>query len=131
MNDKALTSLDGLGDAQKIAAIALAEGKTREEAAREAGVDRTTVFRWLRKPEFVAAYKSVAQLSMEALLGKAVSSIEAMLGSKNEWVRLGAARMIIDHVIPHVEAANSAIHVNFNMPQPALPTRLEADGGVE
>lgn len=131
----ALAKLDALSETQKIAAIALAEGKTRDEAAQQAGVDRTTVFRWLRKPEFVEAYKSMANIAMQALLGKAVATLEASLRSESEWVRMNAARMIIDNVMPAVAAQNSAVHVEFNMPQPALPRHDEAitdeDGDVE
>lgn len=125
MPTTALVVLDGLTEAQKKAAIALAEGATRDDAAIAAGVDRTTVFRWLRKPEFVDAYKSLSQSSLEALLGKAVNCFENMLQSKNEWIRLNAARTIIERVMPNVEAENSAIHVEFTMPQPAMPPPID------
>lgn len=39
---------------RQIAVIALAEGKTRKEAAGEARVNPDTVYEWLRNPEFTA-----------------------------------------------------------------------------
>lgn len=39
-------------DKARTAAFALAEGKTRVEAAQEAGISEATIYRWLRDPEF-------------------------------------------------------------------------------
>ena len=125
----ALKVLDGLNEKQKLAAAALADGSTRDKAAEIAGVDRTTVFRWLRNPDFVTAYKSLAQSTLESLIGKAVNTLESMLSSDNEWVRMNAAKTIIDRVMPTIEAQNSAIHIEFNMPKPAMPDPIVVENG--
>lgn len=36
------------------AAFALAEGKSKRDTAREVGIDESTLYRWLRDPEFSA-----------------------------------------------------------------------------
>ena len=128
-----LSLLDGLSESQQKAAFAIADGSTREAAAQTAGVTRTTIYRWLREPEFVMAYKSIAQSSLESLLGKAINAMEQALTSSNEWIRLNAARTIIERVMPNVETENSAVHVEFHMPKPAMPPNIaaiEVDGDV-
>ena len=44
------TSDDGLSPTQELALAALLAGKTVTAAAQQAGVDRSTVYRWLRNP---------------------------------------------------------------------------------
>lgn len=39
-------------DSRQKAAISLAEGNTRKQAAKDAGVDDRTIYRWLDVPEF-------------------------------------------------------------------------------
>ena len=52
---------------QQIVAIHLGAGDSKAEAARKAGVSRTTVWRWWQKEGFQAAVKGEVQKQIEAL----------------------------------------------------------------
>ena len=47
--------ISGLSVRQELALRELSRGKGVAEAARAGGVNRATLFRWLREPQFVAA----------------------------------------------------------------------------
>ena len=50
---------------QRFAIQALSEGATNQKAARAAGVDVATVYRWKTQPEFKAALKEAADEVLE------------------------------------------------------------------
>jgi transposase-like protein len=88
------------------AAFALAAGTTSAEAARRAGVDRSTITRWLRDSEFTALIAKAAngseetgvageaQRSLSDLLPKAVDVIERALSGDKTLV--SSARVALD-----------------------------------
>ena len=52
---------------KQIVAIHLGAGDSKTEAARKAGVSRTTVYRWMKDEGFQAAVKREVQRQIEAL----------------------------------------------------------------
>ena len=52
-----------------VAALALAHGRTREQAASEAGTTRKTIYNWLQEPEFAAEVDRLS--SMVGIAAKA------------------------------------------------------------
>ena len=78
----------GLNPKQVVALESLLRGSTATEAARTAGVDRRTLFRWLRSDtEFQAAMnrgrreaREAAMLRLEWLAESAVTALEQALG---------------------------------------------------
>ena len=87
--------------------LCLAGGGSQIEAATEAGVDRTTIQRWLRNPEFVAAVDAEieaalasARKSLRAAAPKAVSALLSIAGNEEapESARVQAAKEILNRV---------------------------------
>ena len=83
--------------------VALAGGRSVEDAARTAGVSRPTVYRRLEEPDF---RKRVAEARSE-MLARAVgnladastaaaSKLRDLLDAESETVRLGACRAILE-----------------------------------
>lgn len=65
------------------AALALAEGKTRAEVATEAGVNESTIYRWLRDPEF----------------GAEVDRLSLMVGIAGRAERLRIAQRVVRQLV--------------------------------
>lgn len=91
---------------KKLAASIIATGGSGSEAARQANVNRSTIGRWLRDPEFqqaVVAYKDQAEevdvsdeanQSLSDLLPQAVGVIERALSGDKTLVQ--SARVALD-----------------------------------
>lgn len=60
--------LEGLTEQQVRALTALARGRTREEAAKEAGVCERTIYYWLQDPLFRSGLEELQQTYFRALL---------------------------------------------------------------
>ena len=58
-NPPAVSALDRLPQRRQEALILIVMGRTTGEAAQKLGIDRTTVYRWTRDPEFCAALREV------------------------------------------------------------------------
>ena len=87
-------------------AVELARGSSVATAAKVVGISETTGYRWARKPEVgkaVAEIRSTvlqeASHRMMNLAGKAVETLEQLLESRCEKVRLSAARTVIDGTV--------------------------------
>ncbi len=87
------------------AVLALLSEKTVTDAAKKAGVDESTLRRWLSEDEaFQADYAAARQAAFEvsihrvqALTAQAVDTLEELLGEKKHPnVRLGAARTVAE-----------------------------------
>lgn len=59
-----------LTDGQQDAILALLTQSTITQAAKAAGVDRGTLYNWLRVPEFAACYRECRRLTFENALTK-------------------------------------------------------------
>lgn len=93
--------------ARRLKAVeALIQEDSLESAAKAAGVNRTTLWRWLQEPEFQAAFRYGCKTLMESGLGKlqgyterAVDTLGRALSADAEpgWgVRVRAATAILD-----------------------------------
>ncbi len=87
------------------AVLALLSEKTVTDAAKKAGVDESTLRRWLSEDEaFQADHAAARQAAFEvsihrvqALTARAVDTLEELLGEKKHPnVRLGAARTVAE-----------------------------------
>jgi hypothetical protein len=103
---------DSLGPAQHRAVIALLEYPTVKEAAGAAGVHKATVYRWLREPQFQAAYREVrreavsrATARLQQISGEAVEALREIVGDRSQQgaSRVGAARCILDYAAKMTE----------------------------
>jgi hypothetical protein len=95
---------------QEQAIAALLSEATVSAAADKAGVGEVTLWRWLKLPDFLAAYrgarrevveKSVAQLQQSSWA--AYTTLLRLLGADSESVSLRAAMGILDHAGRGVE----------------------------
>jgi len=92
-----------LSHKQEKAVAALLSETTVASAAEKAGVAEVTLYRWLKLPDFLAAYrgarrevveKAVAQL--QQLSWAASTILVRLLGSNSDSIRLRAAQTILD-----------------------------------
>jgi hypothetical protein len=90
---------------QETAALALAAGKTAEEAAAECSCCKRTIQRWLaevagfraRVQEIRTELFGLAVGRLSDLSGKAATALGQLLESDTEGIRLQAARSILEH----------------------------------
>jgi hypothetical protein len=82
---------------------ALLTEQTITAAAEQAGVGEATLRRWLKLPEFIAAYREARRESMEKATAQlqasgwaAATTLVRLLGADSESVRLRAAMAILD-----------------------------------
>ncbi len=73
------------------------------EAAREAGIGRATLHRWLRRSDFTTELtrhrQILADTALEAIrthIGAAIATLRALLDCESLAVRRGAARDLLD-----------------------------------
>ena len=92
---------------EKRAHVALLSCLPRKEAASWAGISRTTLWRYERKPEFQAAYwneiEKIAQPlipQIKQLYSKAIKKAGKLLDSKSAKVQLAVIDIIFAHKMP-------------------------------
>jgi len=85
-----------------LAAVALASGKNIAEAAAAAGMTERTVQRWKEDPQFIARVEELRSEIVHDVAGRlaasmtrAAETLEGLLHSSNERVKLSAAMQII------------------------------------
>lgn len=90
---------DQLSPSKWKALEALLVGNTTTEAASIAGVDRSTVHRWLREPVFLASYngrmaetRESTRAKLDRLHGKALETVERALDRDDSRVALALLR---------------------------------------
>ena len=93
----------GRSQAAHAAALALAAGKTVEQAARDAGVSDRTIYRWQKRPRFramVAAARGrlvdAAAGVLSARMSDGAAELARLLRSRDPNVRLRAAVKLIE-----------------------------------
>ena len=80
-------------------AQSLAEGVTMVAAAKRAGVDLTTAYRWARRPEIGLRVVWLSQQQLQVAAGAASRTVEKLSRSaRAESVRLRAAVEVLDRV---------------------------------
>jgi hypothetical protein len=70
-------SKEKLGAKQDAAILALLSSRNVEEAARTAGVNQRTLFRWMKEPAFNAAYRAARR----AAFGQTVARLQYASGA--------------------------------------------------
>lgn len=103
----------GLSTAQGLALAALLVGKPITTAAREAGVSRSTVHRWLNDdPEFLATFNgaraemaAAVEQGLRLLSASAVTTLRVLLTRRrvSDEVKLRAALAVLDRVAAPVQ----------------------------
>jgi hypothetical protein len=101
-----------LGRKQEEAIIALLTQRNIEEAAKSVGISGRTLLRWLRLPEFDAAYRkakrdayrqSIARLQ-QGSSAAATTLVKALIDSNCPWsVKVRAADIIFSHTSKAIE----------------------------
>jgi transposase len=88
-------------------AVALAEGKTETEASRLVGVNRTTIYRWQRDPEFVAELNRLKReiladhrAKLRTLLDSATQIVQRCLEDEDKEIKLKAAMFVLAKFAP-------------------------------
>jgi HEAT repeat protein len=93
-------------DSRLLAIELLAKGASHGEAARGAGVDKRTIQRWLKEPEFRDDIETFRAGMLSSSAGQlcqasndAVQTLQKLLKDESASIKLGAARAILDSVI--------------------------------
>ena len=109
------------GRKQEDAIAALLSQRNVEEAARSVGIGTNTLLRWLKRPEFQAAYRqarreafsqSVARLQQAS--GAAVSTLLKIMVDPNApaSTRVRAADSVLDHGAKAIELEDIEVRVS-------------------
>ena len=87
-------------------AVQIAQGESIAKAAKTVGVSESTGYRWNRKSEVSKAVADIrstvlqtASYRMITITGRAIDTLEELLGSQTEKIRLSAARTILDGTV--------------------------------
>lgn len=90
---------EDLSHGQMTALEALVRGSTATQAAAEAEVDRTTLWRWMKAPTFAAAYNArkremwaSAEMRLLGLHSRAIDAVEGAIQGGNTGVALAVIR---------------------------------------
>ena len=125
---------NGLTELQNRAIVALISTPTRQEAAKQAGVNRSTLYRWSRDPDFHREYLEARNRKFSAAVGRAQymadSSVECLGdiildGNNTASSRVSAIRLNLDFACRGMELENLEFrlasleeHANKNNHQP-------------
>ncbi len=107
-----MSRANGRRDVDTLLVAALSSGATLKEAAAQVGVSLSTVKRRAADPEFVELVDQARADIVKALRtrtvqagGRALDTLERLLGSKSETVQLGAARALLTAAAPRDQAS--------------------------
>ena len=111
----------GLTPKQDAAIVALLSQKTMKAAARSAGVNEVTLWRWLQDSDFQAAYtkarhetvkQAIARLQQNA--SQAVDTLKEVMTNKKalDFARVSAAKAILDYSLKSVELEDLSERIN-------------------
>ena len=83
---------------------------TLEDAARQTGISKNTLYTWMKKEEFNQAVSSARKKLLDKAMNKlmtvsmkAVITLENLLSAESEAVRRAAANDVLDHLIKYRE----------------------------
>ncbi len=102
------------------AIIALLDRPTLKEAAETVGVGESTLFRWLKEPDFAGAYREArteavrqAIARLQQITSEAVEVLRAVMNDKDSppSSRVTAARTVIEQAIRAVELEELQVRV--------------------
>ena len=116
-----LGSGEKFGRKKEAAVMALLSSRNVEEAARVAGVDPRTLYRWMKDPEFDAAYREAKRAAFSQSIARlhqmssaAVSTLGKIMIDANApaSTRVRAADSILDHTSKAIETEDLAARVS-------------------
>lgn len=100
-----------LTDRQIKAILHLVSNPTCTEGCKEAGINKTTFYKWLKEPDFKAELDRLRdEVAAEAFgllsqsLTKAVEALAGLLDNKDDRIKRLAAKDIISVFVKHKEA---------------------------
>jgi AcrR family transcriptional regulator len=105
---------------QERAVFELLSHPTLEDAAKAAGVNKTTLWRWLQDKDFHSAYMSARRESVKQSIARlqrytseAADTLHEVMTNKSasDFARVGAAKAILDYAIKAVEIEDLAERV--------------------
>jgi len=109
------------GRKQEEAIAALLSQRNVEEAARVAGIAPKTLFRWLKEPEFDAAYRTARRAAYSQSIARlqqassaAVSTLLKIMVDTNAPAasRVRAADCVLDHASKAIEIEDIEVRVS-------------------
>ena len=109
------------GRKKEAAVMALLSSRNVEEAARVAGVNPRTLYRWMKEPEFDAAYREAKRAAFSQAIARlhqmssaAVSTLGKIMIDANASgsTRVRAADSILDHTSKAIETEDLAARVS-------------------
>lgn len=117
MQQNATLTAESLSPKQQRAIFALLSEPTLEDAAKQTGVQRTTLWRWLQEPDFRSSYMQARRLAVQraiartqAVTSEAVETLREIMSDKSAKgsERVAAAKAIIDYAFKGVELEDLA-----------------------
>jgi hypothetical protein len=104
------------GRKREEAIAALLTARNVEEAARAAGVGTRTLIRWLKIPEFAAAYLEARRAAVSRLQQASSAAVSTLLkimvdGSAPASSRVRAADRVLDHAKQAIEREDIEVRV--------------------
>jgi hypothetical protein len=87
-------------------AVEVARGSSISQAAITVGISTGSGYRWARKPEVRKSEDDIrstvlqtASYRMVCITGRAIDTLEELLGSESEKIRLSAARIVLNGTV--------------------------------
>src|SRR5277367_1347300 len=110
-----------LGRKKEAAIVELLSQRNVEEAARAAGVGGRTLYRWLKEPDFDAAYRAARRAAfsqsaarLQQMCSAAVTTLGKIMVDPNSPVasRVRAADSVLDHAAKSIELEDVEVRVS-------------------
>lgn len=111
------------------AACMIASGMTLTEAARSIGVKQQTLKKWSQRDDFKAAMQQAIDEVLTGCIPSAVNRLKKMIESKNDWVSMGAIRLLFDLTSKNKQQDDQNVIVNFSSMLP--PGAPETSGDIK
>jgi len=87
----------GINERQTMAAFLMATSTmSRTEVAKKIGINRKTLYAWLKKPGFLRLYNELCAYTLKSLQGRAVNTMGNLMGDEDPRVQFQAAKFIIN-----------------------------------
>ena len=111
---------DALTTAQHRGLVALLTESKLQDAAKAAGVNRTTLYLWLQQPAFQEAYREArrqaitrATSRLQQISSEAVEVLREVMNNKSAQpaARVGAAKTVLDMALEATETEDLAARV--------------------
>jgi transposase-like protein len=110
-----------LGRRKEAAIVELLSQRNVEEAARTAGIGARTLYRWMKEPDFDAAYRTARRAAfsqsaarLQQMCSAAVTTLGKIMVDPNSPVasRVRAADSVLDHAAKSIELEDIEVRVS-------------------